>query len=71
MGLETEIGDFRPGKAADFVHLRPPEGSVLDAAVRRADNAAHALASLFMLAGAETVREVRVEGDIVFPVDRE
>jgi guanine deaminase len=67
LGLETEIGDFRPGKAADFVYLRPPDGSVLDAAVRRADTAAQALASLFMLAGAETVREVRVDGDIVFP----
>jgi hypothetical protein len=47
--------------------LRPPDGSVLDAAVRHADSAAQALASLFMLAGAETVREVRVDGDIVFP----
>ncbi len=37
LGLNAEIGDFRPGKAADFVYLRPPEGSVLEAAVRRAD----------------------------------
>ena len=31
LGLDDEIGDFRPGKAADFVYLRPPEGSVLAA----------------------------------------
>jgi guanine deaminase len=68
LGLETEIGDFLPGKAADFVYLRPADGSVLDAAVRHADSPEQALSSLFVLAGAETVREVRVAGDIVFPV---
>jgi guanine deaminase len=66
LGLDTEIGDFRPGKAADFVYLRPPLGSVIEAAVRHASEPAQALASLFTLAGAESVREVRVEGDIVF-----
>ena len=66
LGLEREIGDFTAGKAADFVHVRPREGSVLDAVVRRADRPEQALASLFMLAGPESVREVRVEGDIVF-----
>ncbi len=66
LGLEEEIGDLLPGKSADIVHLRAPGGGVLDAAVRRADNPAQALASLFMLAGPESVREVRVEGDVVF-----
>ena len=31
LGLETEIGDFKSGKAADFVYLRAQEGSVLEA----------------------------------------
>ena len=66
LGLATEIGDFRPGKAADFVCLRPPAGSVLEAAVRHAGDPSQALAAIFTLAGAESVREVRVEGDIVF-----
>ena len=66
VGLETEIGDFTPGKAADFVYVRPPEGSVLDAAMRRAADPSQALAAVFMLAGPESIREVRVEGDIVF-----
>jgi len=66
LGLDTEIGDFRPGKAADFVCLRPPAGSVLEAAVGCAAEPLQALAAIFTLAGAESVREVRVEGDVVF-----
>ena len=66
LGLESEIGDFKPGKAADFVYLRPAEGSVLDAALRRAPDPSQALAAVFVLAGPESIREVRVEGDIVF-----
>jgi guanine deaminase len=66
LGLEHDIGDFTPGKAADFVHLRPPPGSVLDEVVRHAADAPQALAALFTLGGAESVREVRVEGTVVF-----
>ena len=69
LGLLTEIGDFQTGKAADFVYLRPPPGSVLDAAVRHAADPPQALAALFTLGGSESVREVRVEGDIVFAAD--
>ena len=69
LGLEKDIGDFQPGKAADFVHLRPPPGSVLDAAVSHAGDPAQALAALFTLGGSESVREVRVEGDIVFAAE--
>lgn len=66
LGLEAEVGDFRPGKAADFVYLRPPAGSVLEAVVRHAENPRQALASLFTMAGPESVREVRVEGDTIW-----
>jgi guanine deaminase len=69
LGLDGEIGDFKAGKAADFVQLRPPADSVLDAVVRRADNPRQALASLFMMAGTESVREVRVEGESVYRSD--
>jgi guanine deaminase len=67
LGLDGDIGDFQPGKAADFVHLRPPGGSVLEATVNNATDSAQALSALFTLAGAESVCEVRVEGNIVFP----
>jgi guanine deaminase len=66
LGLDGDIGDFQPGKAADFVHIRPPAGSVLEAAVHHAADPAQALAALFTLGGAESVCEVRVEGDVVF-----
>ena len=66
LGLESEIGDFHPGKAADFVYLRPPAGSVLESVVRHADNPGQALSALFTMASSETVREVRVEGQTVF-----
>ena len=66
LGLERNIGDFQPGKAADFVHFRPPAGSVLETSVRHAADPAQALAALFTLGGSESVREVRVEGSVVF-----
>ena len=69
LGLEKDIGDFQPGKAADFVHLRPPAGSVLESAVRHATDSAQALAAMFTMAGSESVREVRVEGGIVFGME--
>lgn len=65
VGLGAEVGDFSAGKAADFVFLRAPEGSVLESVVRRADTPEEMLASLFTMAGAESVREVRVAGDVV------
>ncbi|MBM3818118.1 MAG: guanine deaminase [Acidimicrobiia bacterium] len=64
--LDDEIGDFTVGKAADVVHLRPPADSVLDAAVRRAESPDRLLAALFTMAGSESVREVRVAGDVVY-----
>jgi len=42
---------------------------VLDATVRHASDPADALAAVFTLAGAESVREVRVEGDVVFAAE--
>jgi guanine deaminase len=66
IGLEDEIGDFTPGKAADFVYLRPPPDSVLESVTRHAKGPDQALASLFTMAGPESVREVRVAGEPVY-----
>jgi len=66
LGLDDDIGDFREGKSADFVYLRPPPGSPLEAVLRHADSPRHALGALFMLAGPETVRDVRIDGSSVF-----
>jgi guanine deaminase len=66
LGLEHEIGDFRPGKSADVLYLRPPRESTCAAVLERADSPEQALAALFTLAGSESVREVRVAGTVVF-----
>jgi guanine deaminase len=69
LDLDHEIGDFRTGKAADFVHLRPPADSVLASAVSHADSPQQALSALFTMAGPESVREVRVAGDVVYRME--
>ena len=68
LGLAHEIGNLCPGKSADFVYLRAPAGSVLNTVLQHASSPEEALAALFTLAGAENVREVRVEGSIVHQV---
>ena len=66
LGLADEIGDFTPGKAADFVYLRPVPQSPLASIVDQATNPERVLSALFTLAGSESVREVRVEGAVVY-----
>ena len=66
LGLAHEIGTLCPGKAADFVLLRPPAGSVLETVLKHASAPEDALTALFTLGGPESVREVRVEGAIVY-----
>ncbi len=66
LAMEDEIGDFSSGKSADFVVIDPPAGGVLQGRLQRAETPDQILAALFTLAGAESVREVRVGGDIVF-----
>jgi guanine deaminase len=65
LGLAEETGDFTPGKSADLVCLRPPDGTPLAEAVARAETPERLLAALITQAGAESVREVRVRGEII------
>lgn len=65
LGLADETGDFTPGKSADLVCLRPPDGTPLSAAMARAESAEQLLAALVAQAGAESVREVRVGGKAI------
>jgi guanine deaminase len=69
LGIENKTGDFETGKAADLVYLQPPENSVLEGVLERAqgsDAPERIIAALFTLAGAESVREVRVNDHAVF-----
>jgi guanine deaminase len=71
LGLEDTVGDFQPGKAADFVYLKPPQHSPLAAVTAHAGSPAHLLAALFTLAGAESVHQVCVEGAPVYSRDHD
>lgn len=66
IGLSEEIGDFQPGKSADFVYLKPPPGSTLHTVAANAESAERLLASIFTLAEAESIRETWVGGSLVF-----
>jgi guanine deaminase len=70
LGLEEEIGDLQPGKSADVVYVRPPVDTPLAAVLERTETSEQALAAIFTLAGAESIREVRVEGAIVYRLNQ-
>ena len=66
LGLGEETGDFGIGKSADLVYIRPPAESALAAVLEREQSPEQMLSAIFTLAGAESVREVRVAGSIVY-----
>ena len=65
LALENETGDFLAGKSADLVYLKPPEHSVLAGVLKDAESPERILGALFTMAGAESVAEVQVGGDVV------
>jgi guanine deaminase len=68
LGIEDQTGDFAPGKAADFVCLRPAAGGVLEAVLKHAGDEPpeRAIAALFTLADAGDIEEVRVSDHAIF-----
>jgi len=66
LGIEDETGDFSTGKKADFVYLRPSEGSPLEVVLDHAETPERMLSALFTLGGSESVRGTWVEGNAVF-----
>ena len=66
LGVERQTGDFQTGKSADFVYLRARANTPLAIALDRAEDAERILSVLFTLAEADTIREVRVQGKVVF-----
>lgn len=66
LAIDEDTGDFTAGKSADFVYLRATDGSPLAAVLDHADEPERKLGALFTLAGAESVRNSWVEGQLVF-----
>jgi guanine deaminase len=65
LGLSDEVGALSPGMSADFVLLRPPDGSTLAVVLDRSESFDAALSALFTLAREESVVGVRVAGKVV------
>ena len=63
---EASIGDFAPGKQADFVVIKPMPHSPLDNVLQGSETPERTLAALFTLGSADDIREVRIEGDLVY-----
>ncbi|MBI4902816.1 MAG: guanine deaminase [Acidobacteria bacterium] len=65
MGLQEETGDFRPGKSADYVYIRPAACCPLANALDQAGSLERVLGWLFTLAGADHIEEVAVAGRVI------
>jgi guanine deaminase len=64
--LEDQIGDFTPGKQADFVVLKAPKGSTLERTLSQSLSLELSLGALFTLAREESVKSVFVAGKKLF-----
>jgi guanine deaminase len=61
--LEDQIGDFTPGKQADFIVLKAPKGSTLESTLQRSGSLESSLGALFTLAREESLKNVFVAGE--------
>jgi guanine deaminase len=66
LGLADEVGDFTPGKSADYVLVAPPADSTLAAVLARSESVEDELGAVFTLAREESIVEVRVAGEVVW-----
>lgn len=62
LGLADQVGDLSAGKQFDAVHIRPPQGSTLDVALRHTRTASDALATVFAQGTPADIHEVWLAG---------
>jgi guanine deaminase len=63
LDLEKDIGDFTPDKHADFIIVKAPEGSTLEATLQYSPSAEATLAALFTLAREDCIEAVYIGGE--------
>lgn len=63
LDLEKQIGDFTPGKQADFIIVKAPEGSTLETTLQHSPSAEATLAALFTLAREDCIEATFVAGN--------
>jgi guanine deaminase len=66
LGLGDDVGDLSASKYADFVLVRPPDGSTLQTVLERSESVEASVGALFTLAREESIVEVRVAGRVVY-----
>jgi guanine deaminase len=62
LDMASQIGDFTPGKQADFSVVKAPKGSTLEATLQHSPSAEATLAALFTLAREDCIEAVYVGG---------
>ena len=68
LGMQDQTGDLSPGKQADLVVLRAPEGSSLQAVLaHHTQDAEQQLGAMITLAREESIQETWVAGRRVYP----
>lgn len=65
LAMESSIGDFTPGKQADYIVIQPRANGPLANVLRNQPDSEDALGALFTLVSAQDIREVHVGGDLV------
>ncbi len=63
LDMESQIGDFTTGKQADFIVVKPPQGSTLEATLAHSPSAEATLAALFTLAREDCIEVVYIAGE--------
>ncbi|WP_457629566.1 guanine deaminase [Oceanithermus sp.] len=66
LAQEDEAGGLEPGMSADLVWLSPLPNSTLEAVLKHAESAEHAMGALFALAREAEVTAVWIRGRLVF-----
>ncbi len=66
LSMETEIGDFTVGKAADLIFVKPPAGSTLHTVLAHTEDPERILGAVLTLGDQDSICEVRIEGDLIY-----